>query len=102
MLRIYDAENIIDAQLALDELKAGGLDCCMKGQHLMGGVGEIPPSGVITLWISAPQHEQRARDIIREYEDGKRSEQPSRPCPKCGEIIEGNFGRCWNCNAFLD
>ncbi len=101
MLLIYDAENIIDAQLALDELRAGGLDAFIKGGHLAGGAGELPMSGLITVWISAPQHEQRARDIIKEYEDGKKLELPARPCPSCDEMIDGNFGRCWNCDAIL-
>lgn len=102
MLRIYEAENLIDAQLALDELRAGGLDAHMKGQHLVGGAGELPLSGVVSLWITAPQHEQRARDLIAEYEAGKKLQQPARQCRSCDELIEGNFGRCWNCSALLD
>ena len=101
MLRIYEAENIIDAQLALDELRAGGLDALIKGQHLIGGAGELPLSGVVSVWITVAQHEQRARDIIKEYEAGKKHEQPARKCTGCSEIIEGNFGRCWNCNTLL-
>lgn len=101
MMRIYEAENIIDAQLALDELRAGGLDAFIKGQHLVGGAGELPLTGVVSVWIAVAQHEQRARDIIKEYEAGKRKEQPACQCTGCGEIIEGNFGRCWNCNTLL-
>lgn len=101
MLRIYEAENIIDAQLALDELRAGGLDALIKGQHLVGGIGELPLTGVISVWITVAQHEQRARDIIKEYEVGKKTERPSIQCSGCSEIIDGNFGRCWNCNTLL-
>ncbi len=102
MIRIYQAQNIIDAQLVLDELRAGGLDAFIKGQHLVGGVGELPPGGVISVWISVEQHEQRARDIIEDFEAGQRTEQPARYCGSCGEFIEGNFGRCWNCSAVLN
>ena len=101
MLRIYEAENIIDAQLALDELRAGGLDALIKGQHLVGGAGELPLTGVISVWITVAQHEKRARDIIKEYETGKKQQLPDRQCNSCGEVIEGNFGRCWNCNSLL-
>ncbi len=101
MLRIYEAENIIDAQLALDELRAGGLDAFIKGQHLAGGAGELPLTGVISVWITIPQHEQRARDIIMEFEAGKKEERPARECINCSEMIEGNFGRCWNCNSII-
>ena len=101
MIRVYDAENIIDAQLALDELRAGGLDALIKGQHLMGGAGELPLSGVVSVWITVDQHEQRALDLIKEYEAGKKVQQPDQICPSCKETIEGNFGRCWNCNQLL-
>ena len=40
MLLVYEAENLIDGQLALDELRAGGLQAVMKGQYLSGAVGE--------------------------------------------------------------
>lgn len=101
MIRVYEAENIIDAQLALDELRAGGLDALIKGQHLMGGAGELPLNGVVSVWITVAQHEQRALDLIKEYEAGKKVQQPDQICPSCSETIEGNFGRCWNCNCIL-
>ncbi len=101
MIRVYEAENIIDAQLALDELRAGGLDALIKGQHLMGGAGELPLNGVVSVWITVAQHEQRALDLIKEYEAGKKVQQPDQICPSCSETIEGNFGRCWNCNSIL-
>ncbi len=102
MIRVYEAENIIDAQLALDELRAGGLDAFIKGQHLTGGAGELPLSGVVSVWISIDQHEQRALDIIRDYETGKKTQHPVRQCGSCKETIDGNFGRCWNCGKWLD
>lgn len=102
MLKIYDAENIIDAQLALDELRAGGLDAFIKGEHLVGGAGELPLTGTISVWISVAQHEQRARDLIRDFETDRKKEHPQRYCGSCRELIDGNFGRCWNCSAMLD
>lgn len=102
MLLVYEAENLIDGQLALDELRAGGLQAVMKGQYLSGAVGELPTAGLVTLWIEEPLHEQRALDLIAGYERDKRREKPPVPCASCGEIIDGNFGRCWNCNAWIE
>ena len=101
MIRVYEAENVIDAQLALDELRAGGLDAFVKGAELIGGAGELPLTGVVSVSISIDQHEQRALDIIQEYEKGKKVEQPPQQCSTCNELIEGNFGRCWNCGKLL-
>ena len=102
MLLVYEAENLIDGQLALDELRAGGLQAVMKGQYLSGAVGELPTAGLISIWITEPLHEQRALDLIAGYESDKRREHPPAPCDNCGEIVEGNFGRCWNCSAWLN
>jgi lipopolysaccharide biosynthesis regulator YciM len=102
VLLVYEAENLIDGQLALDELRAGGLHAVMKGHYLSGAVGELPTSGLVTVWITEPRHEQRALDLIADYERDKRREQPPQQCSNCGEQIEGNFGRCWNCSAWLD
>jgi len=102
VLLVYEAENLIDAQLALDELRAGGLDAVMKGQYLSGAVGELPTSGLVSVWITEPRHEQRALDLIAGYERDKSREPSPVECTSCGEIIDGNFGRCWNCNAWID
>ncbi len=102
MVLVYEAENLIDGQLALDELRAGGLQAVMKGQYLSGAMGELPAAGLITVWIAEPLHEQRALDLIAGYERDKRYEQLPAPCTSCGEMIEGNFGRCWNCSAWVD
>lgn len=100
MMRIYEAANLIDAQLAMDELRAGGLHVVMKGQYLSGGIGELPPTGLVSLWVS-PLQEDRARDLIVDYEQSRQTENAPVNCSGCGEVIEGNFSHCWSCGGFL-
>lgn len=102
MLKVYDAENLLDAQLVHDELRAGGLQVTIKGQYLSGAAGELPPSGMITVWIAEPRHEARARGIIEDFEKARRDEPIAMYCGSCGEWVEGNFSRCWNCSAWLN
>lgn len=102
MLKVYDAENLLDAQLVHDELRAGGMQVTIKGQYLTGAAGELPPSGIVTVWISEPRHEQRARALIEEFEQSRQSAPVALYCGSCGEWVEGNFSRCWNCSAWID
>lgn len=99
MLKVYDAENHIDAQLAMDDLKSSGIEVVMKGHFLSGAAGELPPAGLITLWLVDPQQEQEAKDIVAEFESRKQHVAPPQQCPACSEMIEGNFVCCWSCGA---
>ncbi len=101
MIKIYDAANHIDAQLALDELLAADIEAIMKGQFLSGGAGELPPSGLVTLWVLDESFEDKAKAVITEYENRNQSCAPAQDCAGCGERVEGNFACCWNCGAEL-
>lgn len=101
MLQVYDAENQIDAQLALDALQSAGIEVVMKGQFLSGAAGELPASGLVTLWVVNPEFEEQAKDIIADYESRKRHSGPPQTCPNCSEMIDGNFVCCWNCGEEL-
>ena len=101
MLKVYDAENQIDAQLALDALQSAEIEVVMKGQFLSGAAGELPASGLVTLWVVDPDSESKARDIIAEYESRKHLSGPPQECPGCSEMIDGNFVCCWNCGEEL-
>ncbi len=101
MLKLYEAENHIDAQLAMDTLLSEDIEVVMKGHFLSGASGELPASGLVTLWLVEPSNEARARVIIDEYEAHKRHVAPPQDCPDCGETVEGNFACCWSCGAQL-
>jgi len=99
--KIYDAENQVDAQLALDALQSAEIEVVMKGQFLSGAAGELPASGLVTLWVVDPKLENKARDIIADYESRKHLSGPPQKCPGCSEMIDGNFVCCWNCGEEL-
>lgn len=94
---IYRAANQLDAQLVVDELRAGGIRARITGSYLSGAIGELPPSEVIGVWLDEAQHHERARSIINDFESSRR--QPGRDwqCAGCGEWAGGEFGACWKC-----
>jgi len=101
MPQVYQAANTFEAQLVLDELRAGGLDAYITGAYLSGAIGELPPDSLIRVWIREPQHRLRARAIIEEFEAARRETGPDRPCADCGELLAPQFGRCWQCGAWM-
>jgi len=50
VLKVYDAENQIDAQLALDALQSADIEVVMKGQFLSGAAGELPRVSLPCGW----------------------------------------------------
>jgi hypothetical protein len=51
MHRIYDAENLIDAQLVKDALEADGIPAFVSGSALTRAIGELPVMGYVSVWV---------------------------------------------------
>lgn len=95
---IYRAANIVEAQLVVDELRAGGMQSHVTGSYLSGAIGELPPTEVIGVWLIEDRHSQRARSIIDDFEASrKHSAGPDWFCRQCGESVGEQFGACWQC-----
>lgn len=94
---VYRAASLVEAQLVVDELAAGGMRARVTGSYLSGAIGELPPTDVIGVWLEEPRHYARARALIEEYEAARRAPRPDWRCTGCGETVGGEFGACWNC-----
>lgn len=66
---VYEAESGIDAQLVCDLLLSAGLDAQVFGSDLAGGIGELPPAGLVRVWV-APDQAEQARGLIDEWQAG--------------------------------
>lgn len=96
---IYRAANVIEAQLIVDELKAGGMQAHVTGSYLSGAIGELPPTDVIGVWLLEEQHSERARSIIDDFEASRKRPAADWQCLDCGEPVGREFGACWNCGT---
>lgn len=94
---IYSAANIVEAQLIVDELQAGGMQAKITGSYLSGAIGELPPTDVIGVWLNEPQHLERARDIIDAFEASRNQPERDWRCNQCAEEVGREFGACWQC-----
>ena len=96
---VYRAANLVEAQLVVDELAAGGMRARVTGSYLSGAIGELPPGDVLGVWLDEPRHLERARAMIDAYEATRRERHPDWRCARCGEEVGGEFGACWRCGA---
>jgi len=67
MQRIYDANDLIEAHIIKGLLEQQYIDVYVGGFYLQGGIGELPASGNVSIWVANEQAEQAA-EIIKEYD----------------------------------
>lgn len=53
MRTVYNAESVVDAHLVKDALEREGIPAFIAGEHLIGGVGELPARDFIR--VSVPE-----------------------------------------------
>ena len=87
MRTVYRAEGIVDAHLVKDALEQADIPAFISGEHLIGGVGQLPARDFLT--VSVPDVcVEAAGPVVREITDmlraplAEREEAPSPP-PLC-------------------
>jgi hypothetical protein len=66
MQQIYQAKNIVDASIVKGLLEQGGVRVYLNGYYLQGGIGELPASGMTSLWVD-DQVVTHAKQLIADY-----------------------------------
>lgn len=57
--------SLIEGQLARQLLQANGIDCHLAGEHLSGGIGELPAYGLYALMVD-PARAEEAWQLLAE------------------------------------
>ena len=60
---VYEAANLIDAHLVRHALEAVEIPVFLRGEQLLGGMGELPLFGVIAVCVPDVVWPQ-ARDVV--------------------------------------
>ena len=100
MKKVYSHESIVTITHLRNLLDAQGVPALVRNDRLFGVLGEVPfmecwPQ----LWVLNDLQADHARELIAEALAEPTSKQVDWTCQHCGERIEGQFGRCWNCGA---
>ena len=101
-MKVYSAENQLDAQRVADSLEGAGIACHVHGGYLSGAIGELPPGDILSVWIADAAHYDRARSIIQSIERETlvpRGKDVN--CPQCGEQLGSQFSHCWQCGSLV-
>lgn len=66
MTPVYDAANALDAQLVHDLLRDAGFEAHIFGAGLAGAVGELPPDGLVQVWVDDAGADA-ARQVVHDW-----------------------------------
>jgi hypothetical protein len=99
--RVYQAANLMDAQIVRDLLTQSGMAAEVFNSNGVGGVGEFPVSlAWPEVWVRDPDQEVAARALIAAHvAHGERSGEHD--CPHCAESNPIGFLSCWSCGGTL-
>jgi len=68
MRPVYEAEHLIDAHLVRGRLHAEGIDAFVRGEFLIGAMGELPLSGLVAVCVDEADV-GRAMTLLRAWAD---------------------------------
>lgn len=98
MKRVYCSDDLVMAGHLKSLLDADGIECFLKNQYLTGGRGDLPLNECWPeLWVTQDENYDQAMTIIAAVISNPNKLQASDWRCSCGELIEGQFGSCWNC-----
>jgi hypothetical protein len=90
-------DHLLQAQHFANVLRAAGIACELRNIHSASAFGELPLDQCMPqLWVSNRLETQRARDILDSL---KRPFEGNPWRCRCNELIEPQFGTCWQCGA---
>src|SRR5262245_36510534 len=104
-MRVYVANNLVEAELVRDRLNEEGIDVEIKNEIIAGVVPAFPYllDPLPEIWVHDARDWEHARQLVHDYE--ARRTQPDDAaeisCPKCAESNPANFELCWKCRADL-
>lgn len=70
MRRIYEPENLLEAEMLSGMLASEGIAVQVVGRDLIGAVGELPMQGLLGLAVADEQAEY-ARQMIDAYNEAQ-------------------------------
>ncbi len=98
MTLLVRADNLMIATLWQHMLSGAGIRCEVRNRYIGAAVGELPADQVAPqIWLLDARDEARARALLDELR--KPTTSPAWCCFGCGELVEGQFAQCWNCQS---
>ncbi len=99
MKPLHTARHAAEAHLIRGYLESQGINALVRGEHLLGGIGELP-ADLCKVWVIADSDFEPAAALLRQFLQGEAARVYAHQrwrCAPCGEDIEGQFTHCWRC-----
>lgn len=68
LVRLYSAEDTIEAHLLKHMLEQQDIACFITGEHLESAAGELPAMGLVDVWVLDIQIDD-AQDVLEDFFD---------------------------------
>lgn len=83
---LYEASDMLEAHVVKGLLQQSRISAFIEGEHLHGGVGELPASRLVRILVNDDDL-HAGREVISEYEAD------NRPLTKQNDVMEGGLPR---------
>lgn len=97
MKRIMTSADSAGLGLLQDMLRKAGIRCVERNEQMAQTIPAAPFHA--ELWVENDGDYQAATDLLAAWRHPVTATPASWLCPRCDEVREGQFRRCWKCGA---
>ena len=83
---VYEASNVLEAHVIQGLLEQHRISAFIEGEHLLGGVGELPASSLVRILVNDEDHLEGA-SLMQKYDLA------NHPLSEQSKVIEGGMPR---------
>jgi hypothetical protein len=97
MKRLITSPDSAEVGLLKNMLQKAGIPCVEKNEPLAQTIPSAPFHA--ELWVENDADYQAAADFLADWQQPTAAAGASWLCPRCGELREGQFSKCWKCGT---
>ena len=99
MLRLYQAQDELEAQMLVDYLANLRIEAIRLGAYQSGAAGELSAMNFPVVCLLDHADEAIARTHLATFLARPNESDRAWRCASCGTEVEANFDLCWQCGA---
>lgn len=103
MKQVYGARDLAEAHFVKGLLDGEEIPAVVQSGPLQAVLGEVPvsPESLPSVWVHENDTDKAMRIIGEMKQGGPAALDPhaSWTCPRCSEVMEGQFSACWHCGT---
>ena len=101
--RVFASQDRAAIAIVCGLLADEGIETTIQNENMSAVSGEVPFTlAMPEICVLRDEDEAQALAIVERFESGETRDQESTEpwkCPRCGEVIEGQFTACWKCGT---